>query len=199
MALDESEKASVDGRSARGQENRRRIVAAMVALVGGGNLSPSAEEVAAAANVGLRTVFRHFDDMDSLYREIAAAKRAELLPIVDAPLDGATWRERLQQLIERRAVVFETMLPYKTAADLRRHRSRFLQSEHRALVEQQRKLLVAVLPASIAADLVRLEALNLTLSFESWRRLRIDQRLSIVRARQTMLLLAQVVTANVGD
>ena len=199
MALDESEKASLDGRSVRGQENRRRIVAAMVALLGGGNLSPSAEEVAAAANVGLRTVFRHFDDMDSLYREIAATKRAELLPIVDAPLDGATWRERLDQLIERRAIVFETMLPYKTAADLRRHRSHFLQSEHKTLVEQQRKLLVAVLPAAITGDAPRLEALDLVLSFESWRRLRIDQRLSVIRARQTMLLLARVLTAEAGS
>jgi AcrR family transcriptional regulator len=194
-----SEKTGVDGRSVRGQQNRRRIVDAMVGLVGGGNLSPSAEEVAAAANVGLRTVFRHFEDMDSLYREISAIKKAELQPIVDAPLEGGNWRARLDRLIKRRAVVFEKVLPYKTSADLRRHRSAFLQSEHETLVALQRKSLAAVLPAVIARDALRLEALNLVVSFEGWRRLRIDQRLSILRARQAMTLAARALTVDAGD
>ena len=54
----------------------------MLELVRAGAISPVAEEVAERAGVGLRTVFRHFDDMDSLYREMAEAMRNELQPIV---------------------------------------------------------------------------------------------------------------------
>ena len=38
-----------DGRRARGAENRRRIVAAMLELIGEGEISPGAEQVAARA------------------------------------------------------------------------------------------------------------------------------------------------------
>jgi AcrR family transcriptional regulator len=188
----------VDGRNVRGQNNRRRIVDAMVELIGRGNLSPSAEEVALAADVGLRTVFRHFDDMDTLYREISAIKKAELQSTIAAPLDGDTWLERLENLIDRRALVFEKILPYKTAADLRRHRSAFLQSAHDGFVGQQRKSLAVVLPAEIARDPMRLEALNLILSFETWRRLRTDQRLSIVRARHVVAFAARALAGDEG-
>jgi AcrR family transcriptional regulator len=190
---------SIDGRSARGLENRRRIVAAMLALVGAGNPSPGAEEVATEAKFGLRTVFRHFDDMDSLFREMNATKRAELHPLVEAALEGKTWRERLESLIERRADVFEQMLPYKSAADARRHGSFFLQEEHGRLVKQQRQSLAAVLPPSMARETTLVEALDLVLSFESWRRLRLDQRLSIPQARRTMSLIARALTADARD
>ena len=41
-------------------------------LIVAGDLSPSAARVAEEAGIGLRTVFRHFDDMDALYSEITA-------------------------------------------------------------------------------------------------------------------------------
>ena len=112
---------------------------------------------------------------------------------------GATWRERLETLIERRGVVFEKMLPYKSAADARRHGSDFLQQEHIRLVKQLRYTLVAVLPPSTARETPLLEALDLALSFESWRRLRVDQQLSIAQAHRTMSLIAQALTVDVGD
>ena len=62
-----------DGRRSRTIETRKRIVHAVTELVREGKVAPTAEEVSARADVGLRTVFRHFDDMDSLYREIDEA------------------------------------------------------------------------------------------------------------------------------
>ena len=74
----------IDGRLHRSMATRRKIVTALETLIRAGTLSPTAEQVAVQAQVGLRTVFRHFDDMETLYREIsvcllytsdAAAKR----------------------------------------------------------------------------------------------------------------------------
>jgi hypothetical protein len=64
-----SESASsgiIDGRLHRSMTTRRKIVTALETLIRAGTLSPTAEQVAVQAQVGLRTVFRHFDDMETL-------------------------------------------------------------------------------------------------------------------------------------
>jgi AcrR family transcriptional regulator len=49
-----------DGRRKRADANRRRIALAMLELVRAGETKPSADQVAEAAGVGRRTVFRLF-------------------------------------------------------------------------------------------------------------------------------------------
>jgi hypothetical protein len=77
------------------------------------------------------------------------------------------------------------MLPIKTAADARRLSSNFLQAEHKNVTRLQRETLAALLPASVARD-ETLEALDLALSFESWRRLRYEQGLAVRQAQAVM-------------
>ena len=57
---------TVDGRVQRSQRSRQAMVQALFDLVGSGVLQPTAQQVARRAKVGIRTVFRHFSDMDSL-------------------------------------------------------------------------------------------------------------------------------------
>lgn len=179
-----------DGRRLRGQENRRRIVEAMLHLVREGVISPSAEEVSARANVGLRTVFRHFDDMDSLYRELSERMLAEIDPIATAPLPQGSWPERLEAMVERRATVFEKIMPFMIAADVHKHRSAFLREDHASLARLQREMLSAALPENLKQDPIRLEALDLLLSFDSWRRLRQEQGLTPEKAKEIILAAA---------
>lgn len=186
----------VDGRRIRGADNRRKIVDALLKLVEAGTVSPSAEQVAAEAGVGLRTVFRHFSDMESLRREISERMTAEIQPIIDQPFASTEWRDRLSELVERRAQVFERLLPFKVAGDAHRHDSKFLTSEQGALVKSQRIALKKALPAAVVDDKPRLEALDLLLSFEAWRRLRHDQGLSIRDARAAMLAGAEALTSR---
>ncbi|MBT5683609.1 MAG: TetR family transcriptional regulator, partial [Gammaproteobacteria bacterium] len=65
--------ATTDGRKLRSEDSKRRIVSAMLELVREGRMAPTAEEVAKRAEVGLRTVFRRFKDMESLYAEMSVA------------------------------------------------------------------------------------------------------------------------------
>src|SRR5271167_3400278 len=116
----------IDGRRQRTVDSRARIVSAMLELTHAGHISVSAELVAERAGVGLRTVFRHFNDMDSLYREMSAAMEAEIMEVVAKPLKGETWREKLSDMIARRATAFEKMAPYQRAAAVHRHRSPYL-------------------------------------------------------------------------
>jgi len=184
-----------DGRRLRSQDSRARIVAAMLALTREGATSPSAEQVASRAGVGLRTVFRHFSDMESLYREMHDAIEAELRAAAAQPFRGRTWRERMLELIQRRSAGFEAIAPFRRAADLRRPGSPLLQAAHAELAEALREILVRIAPEDIRRDAARFEALDLLLSYEAWARLRNDQGLTPAQAREA---LALTVTALVG-
>lgn len=178
--------ADTDGRRQRSAHSRRRIVDAMIELVRAGNPAPSAEAVSRQADVSLRTVFRHFDDMDSLYQEMSAVVEAEILPFWSEPLPQAPWPELLTELVARRARVFERIMPFKLAGNLRRHQSELLERRHRDLNATQRRVLESVLPARFRSDPWLLEALDLLLCFESWHRLRSDQGLSVAKARSVL-------------
>jgi AcrR family transcriptional regulator len=56
-----------DGRLLRSERSRHLIIEATIELIGEGILIPTAQQVAERANVGIRSVFRHFDDMDSIF------------------------------------------------------------------------------------------------------------------------------------
>jgi AcrR family transcriptional regulator len=182
---------SLDGRRQRADASRRRIALAMLELVREGETAPSADLVAERAGVGRRTVFRLFNDMEGVYREMHAVMTARLAPMFAAPFSGGTWRERLDEIVERRARMFEEMLPIKSAADAHRYQSNFLQAEHKKLTRLQRETLLAVLPASVAAQADKVEALDLALSFEAWRRLRHEQRLPLKQAAATQRLMVR--------
>lgn len=186
----------VDGRRARGVDNRRKIVDALLKLVERGNVDPTAEQVAAAAGVGLRTVFRHFEDLDRLYASISERMTSEIKPILDKPFGAGDWRGRLDELVERRAQVFERLLPFKVAGDAHRHRSPFLTAEHAALVQLQMMTLRSVLPPAIANDKARLAALDLVLSFDAWKRLRHDQGVGVRDAWSALRLAASALTSS---
>lgn len=167
---------SIDGRAKRSADSRRRIVAAMLALVGEGVISPTAEDVAARAAVGLRTVFRHFKDMESLYAEmmIEVGKRFEAMA---APFTSADWQGQLAELMARRLTTYEMLMPFKRAADAHRHESAALQVNHAATLAAMRGRLLGLLPAEFAQDAALFEALDLALSFDAWQRLRHEQAL----------------------
>jgi AcrR family transcriptional regulator len=174
---------AVDGRRKRSEDSRARIVAAMLELVQAGEMAPGAEQVAAHAGVGLRTVFRHFNDMDSLYREMSLAIEAEIMEVAAKPLKGETWREKLSDMIARRSGAFEKMAPYQRAAAVHRHRSPYLAAGHDRFTATCRAYLTAILPKDIVSQPSLMEGLDLMLSFETWSRLRGEQSLPARRAR----------------
>ncbi|MCX8500047.1 MAG: TetR/AcrR family transcriptional regulator, partial [Caulobacteraceae bacterium] len=134
--------------------------------------------VALRAQVGLRSVFRHFKDMDSLYSEMSQVIEAEIVKTYYRPHIGRTVSERLTDLISRRAGLFERIGPFRRASTTLAHRSSFLASEQRRMSAGLRKILEDALSPEIIADKAKVEALDLLLSFDSWNRLRRDQNLS---------------------
>lgn len=188
-----------DGRRLRSAASRLRIVEAMRDLIRDGNVAPRAEEVATRANVGLRTVFRHFDDMESLYREIGALAMVEAEPLLDQPPPAGTVEEKFQQMLDRRSRLFERIMPFRIAADANAHRSAYLVEDRDRMNSGLRDLLRTALPAELRKDRTLLDALDALLSFDLWRRLRIDQRLSVAQARRVIEALGLALVAPVRN
>ncbi|WP_373488900.1 TetR/AcrR family transcriptional regulator [Blastomonas sp.] len=150
----------------------------MFALITEGNMDPSAAVVAQRAEVSARTVFRHFEEMDSLYAEMTARIEAEILPIVQQPFAGDTWREQLDQLIARRATIYDKIMPLKIAASIRRFSSEYLMANYQRFLDMERMGLERVIPKAMMADATLLSAIEMCVGFQAWRRLRQDQGLS---------------------
>jgi AcrR family transcriptional regulator len=193
-----------DGRKHRSLKSQARIVNAMLELVAQGNMEPSADQIAEIAKVGRRSVFRHFSDMDTLYREIHNSIAASIGSIVLQPFQATDWVGQVLELVDRRAVGFERMKPFMLAGQVHRHRSEFLKTAHAQFVGMLRKILLGILPAQAAANPVLVEALDMLLSFESWSRLREVQGLSVANSKRVLkqaieLLLQGEAHLNAGS
>jgi AcrR family transcriptional regulator len=157
----------------------------MLALIREGNYTPRAEQVAARAEVGLRTVFRHFEDMDRLYREIARPLEAELRHLAQKPFTSTHWQDCILELVDRRCHAFEKLAPYRRAANVHRHRSEQLAQDGRRFATVLREILSHNLPEEFrGSDL--LETLDVLMSIETWLRLREEQGLSPARSREVL-------------
>ena len=188
-----------DGRRARSRTSRDKIVAAVLHLIEGGDLSPSAARVAEVAGVGLRSVFRHFDDMDSLYQEVSERVSAQVMPLLREAVVGATWKERLVRIVERRASIFERIHPFRLSASLKRFRSAFLTEEYRRTLELEAATVEALLPPHILADQVSTRSIKVILSFQNWHALRFEQDLSIQEAREVVSRLLGDIISKLPD
>ena len=171
----------------------------MLDLVGKGDVAPSAARVAEVAGVGLRSVFRHFDDMDALYREMGEVIEARVLPTIQAPAVGATWKARMVDIADRRARVFETILPYRISANLKRFQSVFLMQDYRRMLRLECETVDAQLLPSVKADTSAARSLYVVLSFQTWRLLRHDQELPIEEARDVVRRLLDAAMAGLPE
>ena len=175
-----------DGRLNRSLVTRKKIVEALCALIQDGTLRPTAEQVAARANVGLRTVFSHFEDMEMLYREISAKLEEMLAPTQKFQLQGETWKQRLSDGIAKRCEMFERVAAFHLASQAVRHQSDYVHQQLITSAQVQRGLLTHLLPKALSAQQVTLESLDLAMSLDAWIRLRREQGLDAHAAQQVV-------------
>ncbi len=180
----------IDGRVERRKASRRKIVDCTRKLMIEGYAEPTAEQVAQRSGLTTRTLFRHFPDMKSLYLEVLSEGRALALAVMDEPLPSGDSVELLRSIVDRRARVYEHLLPMQISRTLLTHRSDRAQSDTKNDIKRRRKRLRDVLPPEVAADPLLFEAIDGVLSVVFWVSLRRDQGLSAKRAKDVMLCAA---------
>ncbi len=189
---------TTDGRRLRSQDSKRKIVAAMLELVREGQIAPTAEEVAHRAEVGLRTVFRRFKDMESLYAEMAIAISEQVAPIIEEKVKFDHWGDNFSHLVERRLRVYEVIMPYRVAAEVLKFQSNVLHLHHLQIVRAERELLRSSLPSSYLNDKLIIEGLEAVLSFDMWNQLRNDQDLSAEEASDVIVRILSSLLPDAG-
>jgi AcrR family transcriptional regulator len=185
-----------DGRTLRAARNHAAIVDAMYALVRETHRPPSVEEVAARAGVGTRTIFRQFDDLETLYRSLAERIQTEVLGLVVLEPPTGRLEEDLRALVARRAKVFEHITPFRRVVRVVKHESTFIRDQDALARAAFRQLTLMVVQPHLPPDDVDApEALDALLSFEFWDRLRDQQGLSVKRAERVLVSSALAVIA----
>ena len=185
-----------DGRRARSSASRSKIIRAMMELIVEGDMNPSAANTAKRAGVGLRTLFRLFEDKDEIFRAVDAVLVAAYQPIVDAPYASDNWRGQLDELIERRCEVSEGIGPYRIATSAAGRQSSFLRKNYRQLHLAEKARLDAILPQEWQTASSKGRAILVATSFDTWRYLRQDEDLS---EPETVAAIKQMVDDIVGE
>jgi len=161
-----------DGRRERTKSSRTKIINAYMSLVENGEYAPIATRVAEMAGVGLRSVFRHFDDMENLYREANEKLVARVLPIMLEELDGGSWKERLHSIWNRRVRIYALVMPYRIFGSLKRYESPQAFAYQKAFYDIESDTIDAEAPDIVKANRIVIAGLKAILSFDSWRFLR---------------------------
>jgi len=184
-------KPHADGRRQRSLTSRRAILRAMMELLAEGESDPSADRVAERAGIGVRSVFRHFDDKEGLYREMNAILMEAYREEWTAPYKSEDWREQLFELVERRAKVYEEIAPYRIPTIVQRFNLPVLMENYRRLLKTEHGALYSILPDSVRKDEKRTRAILLATSFDSWRLFRQDEELSNKKTIEVIKQLLQ--------
>ncbi|GAA1365958.1 TetR/AcrR family transcriptional regulator [Streptomyces beijiangensis] len=187
----DNSKNPADGRAARSQRTRLAIIDAIRALNDEGDLRPTAPRIAKQAGVSLRTVWMHFEDMESLLAHAGRRDVEILLSLLEPIPPQSPLAERIEAFVAQRAHVLETMAPSWRAARIHEPFSaelRLIKQETLALaradVESVFDTELARLPAP--AREVLLDALLATSVWPYWETLRTDLHLSEEQARTTL-------------
>ena len=108
----------VDGRTARAQRTRDSIVRACVDLVVEGDIRPTAPRIAERAGVSVRSVFQHFDDLETLFAMVAEQAVLDLGDLV-RPIDpDLSLAERVAGFTAQRSRLMEAVTPIHRAANV---------------------------------------------------------------------------------
>lgn len=175
-----------DGRSARTGDSRLKIVRAFLRLLSKGQINPSAEEIATEAKVGLRTVFRRFKEMELLYLEVADEIQAVFAPEVGQPWSSSDWRQQLFEMLERKAVIYEKLLPFIFASRYHRTHSEHLRLFHQKWIQRERDITSDILPFTETDEPALFYSLEIALSSDTWLQYRKHLDLSPEHAHQAM-------------
>ena len=113
MSSTDNNAASSDGRVARGERTRSSIADALYELLAEGVENPSGRDIAERANVSLRSVFQHFDDIEAVYGELVTRQHERVAPFLEPVNSDIPLNERVEKFIESRDSMFTLAAPLR--------------------------------------------------------------------------------------
>ena len=107
---DRPDSIPMDGRTARRDRGRTAALEAALELLEEENLEPTPEQIAERAGISSRSMYRYFEDRDTLVRAVIAHKQLKILPLFQIEESGQGDLEtRLSRFLESRLKVYEAI------------------------------------------------------------------------------------------
>jgi AcrR family transcriptional regulator len=170
--------AQPDGRRLRSERSRQAIIDAMLQLVEEGVLVPTAQQVSDRAGVGIRSVFRHFSDMESLFAKADSVIRSQYQNIFAGGNREGSLQDRLLHAVEQRALAYEAIGNHFLTTKAQLWRYPILQAQYARAQHELRRDLDDWLPELLDLHSDDREMVDAVASFENWNRLRQYQGLN---------------------
>ncbi|MDG2047927.1 MAG: helix-turn-helix domain containing protein [Halioglobus sp.] len=169
---------AADGRRRRSERSRLAIIKAALSLQEGGVLVPTAQQISDRAGVGIRSFFRHFEDMESLFEAADDHIRDSYESLFLGGDRTGTIAERLDHAVERRAGAYESLSNIVLGTQAQLWRYEILRKNYARNQRGLRKDLDDWLPELKSVSREVRETIEAISSFEMWHRLRSHQGLS---------------------
>jgi AcrR family transcriptional regulator len=189
MSDNSSSSAKVDGRRLRSDRSRQVIVESMLQLINDGNLVPTAQQIANHAKVGIRSVFRHFEDMEAIFATADQIWREGFIGKSSSVDPSLSRLKRLEWAIGEIQKLYENNSNIMKSTATRRWRSAFLKQNYAKYQSRMRADIVCALPEISQLPAHRQEAIFAIMSFEYWDRLRDHQSLSADHSAELLIEL----------
>lgn len=167
-----------DGRIQRSERSRKLIVDAVVDLINEGHMIPTAQQVADKAGVAIRTVFRHFSEMEKLYAEIDQTMRPWYAELFSQSDRSGTLEERVTRAVESHAGAYTELAGVMRAVQLLLWRSPQVKQNYLEGAQRIRKDMNVWLPELASVSPETREAVDAITSFDFWERLTVHQKMS---------------------
>ena len=167
-----------DGRRQRSERSKQAIIDASLELMEEGILVPTAQLISERAGVGIRSFFRHFADMETLFATIEEQKRESTEALFVGGDRVGSLEERILQATERHADGYENQKNIILSTSAQSWRYQVLRKNYARYQRGLRKDLDDWLPELKQLPRVQREAVDAVASFEMWHRLREHQGLS---------------------
>ena len=183
---------SSDGRRQRSERSQTAIIKAALSLMDEGTLVPTAQQIADRAGVGIRSFFRHFADMDSLFLAADEMLLSSYEALFEVDDRAGTLSERVARAIDLYGNAFDQLRAIILCTQAQLWRSPKLRENYGWHQKRLRKELELWLPEVASLPKDRREALHAIASFDMWHRPREHQGLSPKAS-------ADIVTSLVND
>jgi TetR/AcrR family transcriptional regulator of autoinduction and epiphytic fitness len=197
MSVDEQIER-IDGRTARGARTREAIIDALYDLLREGHGDTGARAIAERAGVSTRSVFQHFEDLETVYAEVAARQEDAINPYL-APIDPLIpIAERVDRLVAARDEMYSIIAPVRRAVNVHRtaRTSPLVRNNLNRLHRAMREQVAATFPREVSGDERLLAQIDVCLSFESWDQFTSQHGLTRAAARGHLAGLVISLVAN---
>ncbi len=183
----QSENTAIDGRRLRSQRSKHLILCACESLLQQGQLVPTAQMISDEAGVPIRSFFRHFPDMETLFQALDETLKPKYEKLFSQPPAQGSLHERIAAALKLHADAYESNIHIYRSTKAQLWRYEALQRNYARAQKRLRKDLDVRIPELIEVSADSRELIDTLASFETWARLRDMQKLSRKRAIEIIL------------